>query len=87
MKKFLSIEKFKDLKVLFRLEFLMALILIMLVSINKFDVNYFDWRPLLVAIGTWGLCSIINRDTYFNLATLLGAGSFTYMIFWFIFNL
>lgn len=42
MKKFFSIEKFKELKVLFVLELLMAFLLYMLISVNKIHLNYFE---------------------------------------------
>jgi hypothetical protein len=87
MKKFLSIEKFQELKVLFTLEIIMGLILIMLICVNKFDINYWDWRALLISIGIWSLSSIVDKEKYFNFATLLGTGSFMYLIWWFVFNL
>lgn len=86
MKKFLSIEKFKELKFLFILEFIMGLLLTMLISVNKFDINYWDWRAFTVSIGIWTLSSIVDKENSFNLATLLGIGSFMYLLWWFTFN-
>ena len=49
MKKFLSAQKFKELRVLFLLELMMALMLATLVSTNDFgDINYWDWRAFLI---------------------------------------
>ena len=87
MKNFLSIEKFQELKVLFILEILMGLLLTMLISVNKFDINYWDWRAFIISIGIWGLSSIVDKEKYWNLATLLGNGSFMYLLWWFVFNL
>lgn len=87
MKKFLSIENFKELKVLFILEILMGLLLTMLISVNKFDINYWDWRAFVISIGIWSLSSILDKEKYLNLATLIGTGSFMYLLWWFIFNL
>ena len=87
MKNFLSIEKFKELKVLFILEILMGLLLTMLISVNKFDINYWDWKAFVISIGIWVLSSIMDKEKYWNLATLLGTGSFMYLLWWFVFNL
>jgi hypothetical protein len=87
MKNFLSTEKFKELKVLFILEILMALLLSILISVNKFDVNYWDWKAFIISIGIWTLSSVVDKEKYFNLATLLGTGSFMYLLWWFVFNL
>jgi hypothetical protein len=87
MENFLSIEKFKELRTLFILEILMALLLSMLISVNKFDVSYWDWKAFTMSIGIWTLSSIIDKEKYLNLATLLGTGSFMYLLWWFVFNL
>lgn len=87
MKKFLSIENFKELKVLFILEILIVLLLTMLISVNKFDINYWDWKAFVISIGIWSLSSIMDKEKYWNLATLLGTGSFMYLFWWFVFNL
>lgn len=87
MKKFFSIEKFQELKVLFILEILMGLLLTMLISVNKFDINYWDWKAFIISIGIWSLSSIVDKEKYWNLATLLGTGSFMYLFWWLVFNL
>lgn len=87
MKNFLSIEKFKELRVLFILEIIMLLLLSMLISVNKFDINYWDWKAFTMSIGIWVLSSIIDKEKYCNLATLLGIGCFMYLLWWFVFNL
>jgi hypothetical protein len=85
--KFLSLEKFKELKVLFILEFLMALLLFMLISVNDFSVNYWDWKAFSMTIGIWLLSSIVDKEKYWNLGTFIGTGLFMYMLWWFIFNI
>jgi len=87
MKNFFSIEKFKELQVLFILEIFMVLLITMLISVNKSDINYWDWRAFAISVGLWGLCSIIDKKTYWNLATLLGIGVFLYVLWCFLFNL
>jgi hypothetical protein len=87
MKKFFSIEKFQDLKVLFILEILMGLLLTMLIIVNKFDINYWNWKAFIISISIWVLSSIMDKEKYWNLATLLGTGSFMYLLWWFVFNL
>jgi hypothetical protein len=84
MKKFFSIEKFKELKVLFILESIMTLLVIMLVNVNELDLTYFDWMPFTLSIIIWSLCSLIDKNKYFNLATLIATGIFMYSIFWFM---
>jgi hypothetical protein len=87
MKKFLSVQKFKELRVLFFLELMMALLLATLVSTNDFgEINYWDWRAFLISMITWSVSSIIDKETYWDLATLLGTGSFMYLLWWFVFN-
>ena len=83
MKNFLSIEKFKELKVLFILEFIILLLIIMLNSVQKIDVNYWNSLAFTISISIWVLSSIVDKKTYFNLAILLGTGSFMYF-FWLI---
>lgn len=87
MKNFLSIEKFKELKVLFILEILLGLLLTMLISVNKFDINYWDWKAFIISIGIWSLSSILDKEKYWNLATLLGTGSLIYLFWWFVFRI
>ena len=87
MKNFLSIEKFKELKILFVLEILILLMLTTLITVNKPNINYWDYRALLVSIIVWGFSSIVDKEKYWNLATLLGLGFFMYLSWWVIFNL
>lgn len=87
MKNFFSIEKFQELKVLFILEIIIGLLLTMLISVNKFDINYFNWKAFIISIGIWSLSSIFDKEKYWNLATLLGTGSVMYLLWWFVFNL
>lgn len=87
MKEFLSIEKFKELKVLFILEFILLLLSTMLISVNKFNIHYWDWRAFTITISIWSLCSIVDKKTYWNLSTLLATGSFMYFLWLFIFKL
>lgn len=86
MKNFLSIDKFKELKVLFILEFILVFLLTMLISVNKPYINYWDWKAFVISVGTWVLYSLVDKEVYWNLATLLGTGSFMYLIWWFVFN-
>lgn len=87
MKNFFSIEKFKELQVLFILEIFMAWLLTILISLNKSEINYWDWRAFVISISLWGFCSIIDKKTYWNLATLLGIVVFLYLLWWFVLNL
>ena len=86
MKDFLSKEKFRELRVLFIVEAIMALLLTVLISVNDFNINYLDWRPFAVSIGMWLISSILDKEKYFNLATLISTGLFMYAITWFAFN-
>lgn len=87
MKKFLSIEKFKEIRVLLILEIIMSLLLMLLIKINNINVIYFDYRPLLLTISVWTISSIIEKEKYFNLATLIGTGLIMYISFWLMFNI
>jgi hypothetical protein len=86
MKEFLSIERFKELKVLFILEIFLFLLLTMLISVNDFDIKYWDWSAFVLSISIWLISSIVDKEKYLNLATLLGTGTFMYLIWWFVFN-
>jgi hypothetical protein len=85
MKKFI-IDGFKELKVLFILEILLILSITMLIRVNKFDINYWNWKAFVMSFSIWVLSSIIDKKS-FNLGTLLGTVSFMYLIWWFVFNL
>jgi len=86
MKDFLSVQKFKEIKTLFILEFILALLISLLVHINSFDINYFDWKALSLTIFIWLLSSKLDKERYFNLASLIGTGSIMYLCFWLMFN-
>lgn len=87
MKDFLSIEKFKELRFLFFLELLMGVLLATLISINKYQPKYWDWKAFAFTISVLSLSCLIDKKLYFNLATFLGVGSFLYLLAWFAFNL
>lgn len=84
MKEFLSKEKFN--KTLFISVGSIFFILYMIISINNIIIHYFDYRALLITLLIWGLSSLLDKKTYFNLATLIGPGLFMYMIWFIIFN-
>lgn len=77
MKKFLSLESFKELKVLFIIEVIMTVLLTLLIIVNKSDIKCWNWKAFAISIGIWCLSSI--------LATLLGTGFIMYLLWWFIF--
>lgn len=85
MKNFLSIKNFKELKTLIVLELLMIFFLGIL-TFNS-NLKYFSWGSLITSISIWILSSLLDKEKYFNLLTMLVLGTFTYIIFWVIFNL
>ncbi len=87
MKDFLSIEKFKELRFLFFLEFLASMILATLISVKGYQPQYWDWKAFAFTISVLSLSCLIDKKLYFNLATFLGVGSFLYLLAWFAFNL
>lgn len=87
MSNFFSLKYFRELSVLLVLECIIALLLFMIITINNLDVKYFNGISLGIALGSWCFCCILDREKYFNLATLIGTGSATYFIFWFLFSL
>lgn len=90
MKKFLSIEKFQELKVLFILQIIMGLMLTIPISSNEFswlrEIDYWDWRAFTISIGIWILCSILDREKYWNLATFLSTVPLVYFLWFFTFK-
>ena len=50
MKNFLSVEKFKELKVLFIIEIFILLDLILLFKINNLNINLWDWKAFILSI-------------------------------------
>lgn len=86
MKKFLSIDKFKELMPLFIMEIIIGLLVTMLVTVNKIEMNYWDSRAFTLSIIIWVLSSIVDKEKFWNLATLLGIGSFMYFLWLFILN-
>lgn len=86
MKKFLSIDKFKELMPLFIMEIIIGLLVTMLVTVNKIEMNYWDSRAFTLSIIIWVLSSIVDKEKSWNLATLLGIGSFMYFLWLFILN-
>lgn len=86
MKNFLSVEKFKECKVLFIIEIFILLDLILLFKVNNLNVNLWDWKAFILSIIIWSLSTIMDKKTYFNLATLLGTSFFMYLFWFFVFN-
>lgn len=87
MKQFFSLTYFKELKVLLILELLMLLDLTFLLYINEVKLDLFSLPALLITLSIWGLSSLIDKEKYFNLATLIATGFMTYLVFWFMFNI
>ncbi len=87
MKQFFSLTYFKELKVLLILELLMLLDLTFLFYINEVKLDLFSLPALLTTLSIWGLSSLIDKEKYFNLATLIATGFMTYLVFWFMFNI
>lgn len=93
-KHFFSLKHFKDLKVLFILEFLILGMLILLCQTPDYQkfmtlnqLTIFNHFALLATIFGYCLSTCIDPEKYFNLATLILVGSFTYGGFWFMFEL
>lgn len=88
MKQFFSLTYFKELKVLLILELLMLLDLTFLLYFNEVKLDLlFNLPALLITLSIWGLSSLIDKEKYFNLATLIATGFITYLVFWFMFNI
>ena len=92
-KKFTSKEHFKNLKFLFILEFLILVMLILLSQTSEYqrfieleDLKIFNLFALLCTLFTYSISSLIDPEKYFNLATLISVGSFSYGCFWFMFE-
>lgn len=47
MKKFFSLQQFKDLKILFILEILMLFLISILIYVNKLNINFFDLKAFI----------------------------------------
>jgi hypothetical protein len=86
MKNFLSIENFKDVKGLLIFEVIIGLILL-LISANNPDIDFWDWRALVVSVSIIALNVIADRENFWNIATILSIIPFSYLISWFIFKL
>lgn len=89
MKKFLSIQKFKEIKILFILELILILNISLIIynTNNNFNINYFDWKALSLSLFIWLLSSFLDKERYFNFATLIGTGVVMYTCFWTMFNI
>ena len=87
MKQFFSLTYFKELKVLLILELLMLLDLTFLLYFNEVKLDLFSLSALLTTLSIWGLSSLIDKEKYFNLATLIATGFMAYIVFWFMFNI
>lgn len=81
MKNFLSIEKFKELKLLFVLETIMALLIYMLISINNFHITYLNWKAFVISIFIWLISSFLDKKKYLNLATFIALVPFFMFVF------
>lgn len=86
MKNFLSIENFKDVKGLLIFEVIIGLILL-LISANNPDIDFWDWRALVISVSIIALNVISDRENFWNIATILSIIPFSYLISWFIFKL
>lgn len=84
-KQFISLKHFKELKALFILEFIIIGLLILLcqtptyqefITLNQLAI--FNPFALLATIFAYSLSTCIDPEKYFNLATLISVGGFTY---------
>lgn len=94
IKNFFSRKYFYELKVLFKLEFLILLIGNMLINtpsikllIFNSNLSIFNIFALLFTLLVYCLSCLIDPEKYFNLATFIGTGLFAYLCFWFMFEL
>lgn len=87
MKQFFSLTYFKELKVLLILELLLLLDLSFLFYLNEAKLDLFNLHAFLVTLSIWGLCSFLDKEKYFNFASLIATGFITYLVFWFMFNI
>ena len=71
---------------LFIIEIILGLLVTMIVTVNKIEMNYWDSRAFILSIIIWVLSSIADKEKSWNLATLLGIGSFMYFLWLFILN-
>lgn len=86
MKKFFSLDKFKSLILLYVLEILMWIMVFLLQSkIHKYIID-FDWRALLASSIIWFLSCLLDKERYFNLATLIGLIPLYYWLFYIMFK-
>lgn len=87
MKTFLSKDDFIHLRTLYLLVFLFGLLEYLFFATSgseipsPFDLFSLVWTSLIL-----GVSSITDPKKYFNLGTLLGLGSFFYILFHFIHN-
>jgi hypothetical protein len=91
---FFSKSHFKDLKILFILEFIIIMLLFMLINtpssklfiINN-DLKIFNIFAFLFTLFVGSISSLTNPKEYFNLASIISGGLFTYGGFWVMFEL
>lgn len=83
---FFSKHHFINLKVLFILEILMICLLFLLYYTNNpiNNLNYFNLNAFLISIFICTISSLLDYKKYFNLATFISMGFYTYLCFWFI---
>lgn len=93
-RQFISIENFKDLKILFILEFLILGMLILLCQTPEYqrfiishELRIFNPFALLITFLTYSLSTLMDPQRYFNLATIISIGSFLYGCFWVMWEL
>lgn len=94
LKHFFSLKFFKELKILFILESLMLIFgygLLNSPSVRSFmienQISYFNLFAALITLFIWTLSCVIDPKKYFNLATFVATGFFSYGVFWFMFEL
>jgi hypothetical protein len=85
---------FKELKVLFILEFLILIIGTMLINtpsmrlfIESQNIKIFNIFAFLFTLFVYSLSCLVDPKKYFNLATMISTGIFFYGCFWFMFEI
>ena len=83
---FFSKQYFIELKVLFIIEILMISLLFLLYTTNNMisNLNYFNLNAFLISLFISITCCLIDHKKYFNLASLMATGFYTYICFWVI---
>ena len=86
MRKFFSLYHFRELRILLTLEFIVAILLLLIFKQQGIPISM-STSALVASLICYSIAAIVDPKKYFNFFTLVAIGIFGYGFWWSVFTL